>query len=83
MAESFFGRGQFPYSVGLLYFTMQDDQGYFTWLAEPTTPEDGPRLLLHSEPRCRKFDQALLDELVASVDQWYDAFFARIAVKAS
>src|SRR5437899_2725299 len=27
--ESFLRRRQFPYPVGLLHFTMQDDQGYF------------------------------------------------------
>jgi hypothetical protein len=80
---SFLSAGPFPYPVGLLHFTMQDDQGYFTWLAEPDVTDAGPRLLLHSEPHCRKFDRDLLDTIVRAVDQWYDLFFARIAVKAS
>ncbi len=77
------GVGHFPYPVGLLHFTMQDDQGYFTWLAEPTIDEGSPRLLLHSEPHCRKFDRDAMDRIVGEVDRWYEAFFARIAVKAS
>jgi hypothetical protein len=46
-------------------------------------PTRGPRLLLHSEPHCHRFDRVLLDRIVGEVDRWYDAFFARIAVKAS
>jgi hypothetical protein len=81
--QSFQRVGQFPYPVCLFHFTMDDDQGYYTWVAEPVVVDDGPRLLLHSEARCRKLDRASLDELVHQVDRWYDAFFARIAVKAS
>lgn len=81
--KSFQSIGQFPYPTGLLHFTMQDDRGYFTWLAEPAVAEGGPLLLLHSEAHCHKFDRGLLDGIVEAVDQWYDAFFARITVKAS
>ena len=81
--ESFQDIGQFPYPIGLVYFTMQDDRGYFTWLAEPRVAEGGPLLLFHSEPHCHPFDTGLLDRIVEAVDRWYDAFFARIAVKAS
>jgi hypothetical protein len=75
--------GQFPYPVCLFHFTMDDDQGYYTWLAEPDVTEDGPRLLMHEEAHCRKLDRSALDEIVSKVDRWYDAFFGRIAVKAS
>ncbi len=75
--------GQFPYPVCLFYYTMDDDQGYFTWVAEPGVADDGPRLLMHTDAHCRKLDRAALDEIVSGVDRWYDAFFGRIAVKAS
>jgi hypothetical protein len=81
--QSFLGIGPFPYPVCLFHFTMEDDQGYFTWVAEPAVTEDGPRLLMHEEAHCRKLDRAALDEIVSRVDSWYDAFFGRIAVKAS
>ncbi len=80
---SFSRVGAFPYPVGLLHFTMEDDQGYFTWLAELDVTEAGPRLLLHSEPHCVKLDCDLLATIVRAENQWYDLFFARIAVKAS
>jgi hypothetical protein len=75
--------GQFPDPVCLLYFTMDDDQGYVTWVAEPKVVDNTPRLLMHGDAHCRKLNRALLDEIVSLVDRWYDAFFARIAVKAS
>jgi hypothetical protein len=75
--------GQFPYPVGLLHFTMQDNQGYFTWIAEPAVTRDDPQLLIHSEPHPQKMDREVLDRIVEQVDRWYDAFYAKIAVKAS
>jgi hypothetical protein len=72
--------GPFPYPVCLFHFTMDDDQGYVTWVAEPEITEGGPRLLLHSQAHCRKLDRVALDELVERIDAWYDAFFGRIAV---
>ena len=75
--------GPFPYPVCLFHFTMDDDQGYSTWVAEPEVGDDTPRLLMHEEAHCRKLDRAALDEIVSRVDRWYDVFFARVAVKAS
>jgi hypothetical protein len=81
--QSFASLGEFSYPICLLYFTMQDDQGYYTWVAEPAVVEDDPRLLVHTEAHCRKLDRQALDEIVRQVDRWYDALFARITVKAS
>ena|ERR1019366_7057098 len=81
--QSFFRMGQFPYPVCLFHFSMDDDQGYFTWVAEPAIIDGGPKLLMHETSHCRKLDKAALDEIVEKVDGWYDAFFRQIAVKAS
>ncbi len=81
--RSIVGIGQFPYPVGLLYFTMQDDVGHFTWIAEPAVTGEGPQLLLHSAAHSQKIDRDLIDQTVEKVDRWYDAFYERIAVKAS
>jgi hypothetical protein len=75
--------GPFPYPACLFYFTMDDDQGYYTWVAEPAVTPEGPRLQMHEAPHCRKLDRAALDEIVGKVERWYDAFFSQIAVKAS
>lgn len=76
-------KGEYPYPACLFHFSMDDDQGYYTWVAEPAVVEGGPRLLMHDAPHCHKLDRAALDDVVTRVDAWYDAFFARIAVKAS
>src|SRR5262245_27420486 len=39
--ESFFQVREFPYPVCLLYFAMEDNQGYYTWIVEPVLTEDG------------------------------------------
>jgi hypothetical protein len=81
--ESFQRLGQFPYPVVLFHFTMEGDRGDWTWVAEPQVVEDNPRLLMHCEAHGRVLDRAALDEIVERVGRWYDAFFGRIAVKAS
>ncbi len=81
--QSFRGVGAFPYPVCLFHFTMDDDQGYYTWVAEPAVAGGEARLLMHQTAHCRILDRAALDEMVGQVDRWYDAFFGRIAVEAS
>lgn len=76
-------KGEYPYPVCLFYFCMDDDQGHYAWVAEPAVVDAGPRLLMHETADSHNLDRAALDEIVAKVDAWYDAFFARIAVKAS
>jgi hypothetical protein len=60
-----------------------DDQGHYTWVAEPAVTAEGPRLLMHEAAHCPKLDRAALDEIVDRVDRWYHAFFNQIAVQAS
>src|SRR5262245_29956917 len=52
--QSFRQIGGYPYPVCLFYFTMADDQGYYTWIAEPLVTGDGkPKLELHGAADCR------------------------------
>jgi hypothetical protein len=75
--------GEFPYPVCLFYFTMEDDGGYYAWVAEPVRTEDGkPRLRMHSSASCQKLDRAALDEIASRVGAWYDALFSTIVVSA-
>lgn len=74
---------EFPYPVLLLYFTMEDNRGYFTWVAEPTLTDEGkPRLQRHATAACKRLDGPALDHIVAEVRKWYDAFFSSIVVSA-
>jgi hypothetical protein len=81
--QSFVRRGRFPYPVCLFHFSRDDDQGHYTWVAEPAATAEGPRPLMHEAAHCRKLDTAALDEIVDWVDRWYEAFFRQIAVRAS
>ena len=75
--------GEFPYPVCLLYFTMEDNRGYYAWVAEPMLTEDGkPRLQRHGAAACKLFDRPALDQIVSQVRKWYDAFFSSIVVSA-
>jgi hypothetical protein len=75
-------KGGFTYPVCLLYFTMRDDQAFFAWLAEPAIDEAGsPRLLLHKKTDCRVLTDALLDDAVTRVVEWYDALQAALVTE--
>jgi hypothetical protein len=68
----------FPFPVVLFFFTMEDNKGWYTWVAEPVVSSDGNfELVQHSVASCRPLDAEAIDEIVAAVDRWYDAFFAR------
>jgi hypothetical protein len=65
------------FPVCLLYFTMQDNQGYFTWLIEPILTEEGnPKLASPSAPTLVPLDNGALAKIVERVRGWYDALVA-------
>ena len=69
--------GQFPFPVVVFLFTMEDNQGWYTWVAEPVIAKDGTMILQqHGKAHCRPLDERAVDEIVETVDGWYDAFFA-------
>jgi hypothetical protein len=72
----------FPFPVVVFFFTMEDDRSWYTWAAEPVVREDGFELIQHSSADCRPLDDAAVDEIVESVDRWYDAFFANATREA-
>jgi hypothetical protein len=68
------GHGEAPYPYGLFFFTMDDNQGYFTWAAEPVVSDGLSKLIYHEKSRCVKLDQPALDRIVDQVNECYDAF---------
>ena len=44
--QSMLRRGKFPFPVCLLYFTMANNEGRFTWIAEPVLESGKPVLTL-------------------------------------
>jgi hypothetical protein len=72
---------EYPYPVCLFYFTMENDEGHYVWVAEPVLGEEGsPGLRVHSEPDITRLTTSAIDEIVARVNRWYDAFYARIVM---
>lgn len=69
----FRGMRKFTYPVCLLFFTMQQDQAFFCWLAEPVVTEAGPKLVHHHQATCVELTEDVLDRAVDRVVDWYDA----------
>jgi hypothetical protein len=68
--------GPFPRPVCLFFFTMENDDAWYAWVAQPIESEDGKPLLRScDEPDCRPLDKKALKELIERVDLWYDALF--------
>lgn len=70
--------GPFPFPVVLFFFTMENNEGWYTWAAEPVITATGEfELVQHGTASCRPLNSEAIDEIVEAVDRWYDAFFAR------
>jgi Domain of unknown function (DUF4365) len=68
----------FPFPVVLFFFTMEDNEGWYTWVAQPVvTSGGGFEIMQHAEASCRPLDSSAINEIVEAVDRWYDTFFAR------
>jgi len=69
----FQGMRKFTYPVCLLFFTMREDQAFFSWLAEPIVSASAPKLVHHSQANCRELTNEVLDHVVEQIVAWYDA----------
>jgi hypothetical protein len=70
--------GPFPFPVVLFFFTMENNEGWYTWVAEPVITTGGEfELVQHGTASCRPLNSDAIDDIVEAVDRWYDAFFAR------
>lgn len=70
----------FPFPICLFFFTMQDNAGYYTWIAEPLIAESGqPRLRSGAGEPLATLDTSALEQIVARVQVWYDALAGELA----
>ena len=69
----FQGLRKFTYPVCLFFFTVREEQAYFSWLAEPVVNGHGPKLVHHTQANCVELTDALLGDVVERVVAWYDA----------
>ncbi len=68
----FQGMRKFTYPVCLFFFTMRDDQAFFSWLAEPVVSAGAPKLVHHDEADCVELTDELLSQVIEQVVAWYD-----------
>jgi hypothetical protein len=69
----FRGLRKFTYPVCLLFFTLRQEQAFFSWLAEPVVNGGAPKLVHHQKASCVPLTDELLDRVVEQVVAWYDA----------
>jgi hypothetical protein len=69
----FQGMRKFTYPVCLFFFTMREEQAFFSWLAEPVLTGSGPKLVHHEKANCVELTNELLNQVVERVVNWYDA----------
>jgi len=69
----FRGMRKFTYPVCLFFFTMREEQAFFSWLAEPVVTDAGPKLIHHDKADCKALTDKLLGQVVDQVVTWYDA----------
>src|SRR5437660_712881 len=48
----FQGMRKFTYPVCLFFFSMRDEQAFFSWLAEPVLADGAPKLVHHEKANC-------------------------------
>ena len=74
--QSMLKRGRFPFPVCLLYFTMANNEGRFTWIAEPVLESGRPELRYHEEANTKKLGKAELDRVIEQINNWFDTMNA-------
>ena len=78
------GYGPFPFPVLLFFLTMEKDQGWYTWVAEPLiSPDGGVELRVQKEASCQRLDDHAVGEIVARVNGWYDVYYAQVGSLAA
>lgn len=69
----FQGMRKFTYPVCLFFFTLRDEQAFFSWLAEPIVTGAAPKLVHHARANCVALTDELLGRVIEQVVAWYDA----------
>jgi hypothetical protein len=69
----FRGMRKFTYPVCLFFFTIRDEQAFFSWLAEPVVNGGAPKLEHHETTNCVQLTDVLLGRVIEQIVAWYDA----------
>jgi hypothetical protein len=69
----FQGMRKFTYPLCLFFFTMREDQAFFSWLAEPVVTGGAPKLVHHHNANCVELTDDHLCRVIEQIVGWYDA----------
>jgi hypothetical protein len=69
----FQGMRKFTYPVCLFFFTMREEQAFFSWLAEPVVNGSMPKLVHRDTANCVELTNERLDQAVDAIVAWYDS----------
>jgi hypothetical protein len=69
----FRGMRKFTYPVCLFFFTLRENQAYFSWLAEPVVTAGVPKLVHHEMANCVALTDEFLNQAIEQIVGWYDA----------
>jgi hypothetical protein len=69
---------KYPFPVLILLFSMESDEGVFSWRMEPDVSGSVPVLILNERFACEKATRAGLDSVLKRVQSWYAAYYKHI-----
>lgn len=69
----FKGMRKFTYPVCLFFFTLREQQAFFSWLAEPIVTGGAPKLAHREKADCVELTDELLNRAIEQIVAWYDA----------
>lgn len=65
---------KFTYPVCLFFFTLREEQAFFSWLAEPVVDGGVPKLIHHhAMANCVELTNERLNQVVDAIVSWYDS----------
>jgi hypothetical protein len=70
---------QYPFPVLTLILSMENDQGFYAWRSEPLSGAHSPSLRVHRTLRCKNFTKSSLNDIVRSINGWYDLLFESLS----
>jgi hypothetical protein len=68
----------YPFPVLVIIFSMQSDDGYYSWKIEPTVSDSAPGLILNDRFSCERATKTGLDSIIEKVRAWYSAYYEQV-----
>lgn len=68
----------FSFPVIIAAFSMKNDTSYFGWAMKPEIMRGVPKLLRVQRIECRELDKGALDDLIETVNSWYEVLETEI-----